>query len=446
MPAVAERRRTIAGAWYEQLLGLTQTAALETPAGERTLDALVARLRRLWMTTAHEYADATYRSPPHGEPKELPSHATISYGYERTLERTPLDARLDAYHPVPAGWSARHLLFSSGMGALAALVQSVRAFAGDAPRPDMLVSAAYFETLDLLALETHGCSLRFAAGDATFARATAEQPPAIAFVEPILYDPWLVPFDVARATGSLARTKTPPVVVVDSTLVGPALPMPNILAEAPGLPLVVQISSGLKLDQAGLELANVGIVSLYAPDANRALLVDAFERLVRVRRLTGTALPIDSVALLDVPFFLNPVVFRDYTGAVFRHNARLARAVPAGALFETVAHPSSDPRGLPWAQAPFVFFHLREDEPRAYVALEQLVLGEGARRDIVVEGGGSFGFRGHRCEAVVLERGPRRGVLKVALGAREGPSLERLIALLREIAAYPSVAAAAPTK
>jgi hypothetical protein len=38
MPAVSERRRAIALAWYEQLLELTQASSLETPDGERALD------------------------------------------------------------------------------------------------------------------------------------------------------------------------------------------------------------------------------------------------------------------------------------------------------------------------------------------------------------------------------------------------------------------------
>jgi hypothetical protein len=202
------------------------------------------------------------------------------------------------------------------------------------------------------------------------------------------------------------------------------------------------VSSGLKLDQAGLELANVGIASIYMP-ASQATELEAAERTMRmVRRLNGTALTIDTMALLDVPFFLDPVVYHDYSAAVFAQNARLARAVPAGGLFERIAHPALDPRGLPWAQAPFVFFHLRDDTVARYQQLEALVATEAAARDLALERGGSFGFRGHRCEAVALDGSTRNGVFKVALGARLGPSANGIIELLAEIAAFPTVAAA----
>lgn len=443
MPAVAERRRAIAGAWYSQLLDLTQAASLETPDGERKLDALVGQLRRAWMATAHEHADLTYRSLLSNERKVLPSRMTMAYGYERSLEENPLEARLPAYRPVPAGWSARHLLFSSGMAALSGIMQTLPAILDSRANPrSLLVAAAYFETLDLVALGTHGCSARIVTDDTTFGAACEAQVPDAAFVEPIVYDPWLRPFDVRRAAGMLAALRTPPVLVIDSTLVGPTLPMARILDEARTLPLIVQASSGLKLDQAGLELANVGIVSLYAPASEQAKLDAAADRLCVVRRLNGTALTIDTVALLDIPFFLDAATFHEYCTPVFAHNARLARAVPAGGLFETIAHPGLDPQGNPAAQAPFVFFHLREDEAVRYTDLERLVLDRASARGLALERGGSFGFRGHRCEAVHLDGAARNGVFKVALGARSGPSVDGIITLLADIAAFPTVAAA----
>jgi hypothetical protein len=443
MPAVAERRRAIAGAWYDRVLDLTQARTLETPEGERELDVLLAQLRRAWMATAHEYADVTFRSPLADQRKVLPSNATISYSYERSIEHSPFDARLPAYRPVPAGWTARHLLFSSGMGALSGIMQSLRGLvAGRSETPSLLVAAAYFETLDLVELGTHGCQARTVRDDAAFAAACAAQPPDVAFVEPIVYDPWLRPFDVQRAARHLAALELPPVFVIDSTLVGPSLPIGRILEDARTLPLVVHASSGLKLDQAGLELANVGIVSLYAPASRSVKLAEAADRLAAVQRLNGTALTVDTVALLDVPFFLDPVAFYEYCAAVFAHNARLAHAVPSGGLFETIAHPSFDPRGLPWAQAPFVFFHLRDDQPARYGELERLVIECAAASGLALERGGSFGFRGHRCEAIVLAGAERSGVFKIALGARAGPSLEGVVALMTEIAAFPTIAAA----
>jgi hypothetical protein len=139
---------------------------------------------------------------------------------------------------------------------------------------------------------------------------------------------------------------------------------------------------------------------------------------------------------------LDPATFYEYCTAVFAHNARLARAVPAGGVFETVAHPALDARDMPWAQAPFVFFHLRDDEPVRYKELECLVVDAATARGLTLQRGGSFGFRSHRCEAIVLDNPARNGIFKVALGARSGPSVDGIIALLAEIGTFPTVASA----
>lgn len=441
MPAVAERRRAIAGAWYQKVIELAAQSSLETADGERELDRLTAKLRRAWMGTAHEYADATYRSPRAGDGKLLPSQAIIDYGYERSLESSPLDARLQAYRTAPSGWSARHLLFSSGMAALSGIAQFLTSRMPHGEPSALLGAVAYFETRELLSLG--GFSTRITNSDADFHAALASGAPDVVFIEPIIYDPWLRPFDVRQAMHAAAQCPVPPIVVIDSTLVGPTLPMRQILAETPQLPLVIQANSGLKLDQAGLELANVGIVSIYAPAMHAESLDSVEERLQMLRRLNGTALTIDALALLDVPFFLDPLSLNEYTSALFGHNAALAKAVGAvatGGLFETVAHPSLDQRRLPWAQGPFVFFHLRDDSMARYAELEDVVIGAARKRGLVLDRGGSFGFRGHRCEAIELENEARNGVFKIALGARSGPSLHGIIALMAELAAFQSVA------
>jgi hypothetical protein len=89
-----------------------------------------------------------------------------------------------------------------------------------------------------------------------------------------------------------------------------------------------------------------------------------------------------------------------------------------------------------------VFFHLRDDDPERYAELERLVVDAAAARGLALERGGSFGFRSHRCEAIALDGAVRNGVFKVALGARAGPSLRGIIALMAEIATFPTVRAA----
>lgn len=57
--------------------------------------------------------------------------------------------------------------------------------------------------------------------------------------------------------------------------------------------------SGLKLDHAGLELANVGIVQLFVRDGAKIELSAMGVVLERIRALTGSELTLDELAALS---------------------------------------------------------------------------------------------------------------------------------------------------
>ncbi len=148
------------------------------------------------------------------------------------------------------------------------------------------------------------------------------------------------------------------------------------------------------------------MLSIYVPEHDGTeQSLDALVSHVRtLRRLAGTALSLDAIALLDVPFFLDATAFSDYTSAVFDHNEALARALPVGGIFERIAHPAlRAPMAMPWAVAPFVMCHLADDTPAAVHAVEAIVDAEARRRGLAFGRGGSFGFRGHRFEAIELQ-------------------------------------------
>jgi hypothetical protein len=200
--------------------------------------------------------------------------------------------------------------------------------------------------------------------------------------------------------------------------------------------LLVRMSSGLKLDQAGLELANVGLVSLYRR-ADQDFAIDPAEKLKKARTLTGAGLGFDALGALQAPWFLDRDQARGYAESVFENNALLARRLSdslaeSGGLFSQVSHPSLGADS--GAAAPFVLIQLEEDSPENYHRLEQLIQREAKARDLRFDKGGSFGFRSHRYEAILPQAGEITPFLRVALGARRGWSRDGIIDLLCEIA------------
>lgn len=420
----------------------TRAGSHDPLAREQALDVLSLSLRRCWMSVAHAASDPLLKSPPLRVPKALPGGAPLEYSYERNLRPTPLEQRVAVARPRVDGWSADHVLFRSGMAALSTFLQSYVASArtaSDAPlRLDMW--GGYFETHVLLELlrggalrwRRHsdpaelGAAIRAGVSDALLVEAVAYE-----WDLPVLDLQALVRDLLARPAGAAA------LVIVDTTLVGSSFPTAELLrALAPRPPpTVVLWNSGLKLDQEGLELANAGLLSLYTPAGATPAAPELAHLLRKMRTIVGTGLSLDEICLLDVPWFMDPVDTAHAT-AVFLHNALFAHAVPAGGLFRRVIHPAlSREASRPWARAPFVVLHLAEDTLDCHGLLLAVVAHEARRRRLCLDMGSSFGFRGHRFEVIIPRLSEGRGLFKVAMGARAGPSRDGTIQLFAELAA-----------
>jgi hypothetical protein len=216
-------------------------------------------------------------------------------------------------------------------------------------------------------------------------------------------------------------------------------PIGELLESLEGLsaPVVINLRSAAELDQAGLELASVGIASIFRHKSTHAATGDYAVRLRKARATLGAALADKDIAALKAPWFLNSEYFRRYTMAVFDNNARFAEDMAGGGrLFANVLHPRFARAHCRWAQAPYTLLRLNEPSTENYAFLERVIAFEARRRGILLDNGKGFGARGHRFQAVIPE--PSRGApfLRVAMGARSTPSLERAIRLLRDIAAF----------
>ena len=417
--------------WRDAVAALAETN-LPPWESESELDRLALALRRICLGAAHAASDRTLRSPRERDRTRAPDGAEINFGYERSLQPEALEARCAAYAPAPAGWQADHLLFSSGQAAMNCLLLALSPRgANPASPPRIRHVGGYFETEELLAmLAAHGMARELAKA--------MDEPADVLIVEPIYFDraAGAHAVDVAATLEEHAASGLgwPSLVIVDTTLVGPCCDLapllpPALIAMEPA-PLVVGLSSGLKLDQAGLELANVGIVSLYRR-GDQSFAVDPAEKLKKARTLTGAGLGFDALGALDAPWFLDRETARLYAGAVFENNALLAqRLADIDGLFSQVSHPAL---GASDADAPYCLIQLHDDTPENYRKLERLIAREAKRRNLRFDKGGSFGFRSHRYEAILPEAGEITPFLRVALGARKGWSRDGIIDLLCDL-------------
>jgi len=423
--------------WLTAVRELNDSACINfTP--EAALASLAWDLRRRWLRFAHESADAQIKSPLRTASTLTPSGTPIVYAYERSIEPRLLEARCAATTRVPPGWSGDHVLFSSAQGALAAVLHwaNTNGF-WDRESPHLIFAGNYFETQHALSAVC-GRTLDWSRKKNV---APPDRPSRTILIEPVFYDEAVNVFDMAafHRTWPAMFAANPSLVILDTTLTGPTFPMNRMLEPLSGenAPVVINIRSGLKLDQAGLELVNVGIMSVYTHIATRAsLLPDIGAALRHLRTVLGLGLTLDEISTLEAPWFLNMPHLRAHTRAVFDHNALVANAMAKGnRLFAQVLHPQFAQPDCAWAQAPYCIARLPDADVDGYRRLESILTREADRRAIQFDHGGSFGFRLHRFETVIPDKDMGEPYLRVAMGARPGPSLHGVVDLMREVAA-----------
>jgi hypothetical protein len=405
---------------------------------EAELDRLALALRRICLSLAHAVSDRALRSPLDRDVTIAPDGEAIDFGYERSIEPDALEARCAAYAPAPSGWQADHVLFSSGQAAMNTLLLALSPRGATPTNPPRIRHlGGYFETEELIAmLASHGMARELPKDGSDHAD--------VLIIEPVYFDraaqAHMVDIQDALRAHCASAEGCPTLVIVDTTLTGPCFDLSRMLPREmtclEPTPVLARLSSGLKLDQAGLELANVGIVSVYRHESQR-FAIDPVEKLKKARVLTGAGLGFDAIGALEAPWFLDRDFARTYAGTVFENNALLARRLAEiDGLLSQVSHPSLGAGG---ADAPFVLLQLHEDEPEDYRRLEEIIARRAKARRLRFDKGGSFGFRGHRYEAILPKAGEITPFLRVALGARKGWSRDGITALLCEIAQAPSL-------
>lgn len=446
----------VLSAWRKEVVSLLSDTSRRSIADERELDRLSLEMRAIWMQIAHDHTGHHLKSPLADDTVILPLGQTHDLQYERLFMPRALERRCKSYRPQIRGWASSHLLFRSGMAAISSLMQNIQAFFFGRGQTKIIVDffGGYFETQRVFDL--HASSLmtfrRHAEGQDLY-EAIEHGNGHVLFFEPVSYDWEMEVIDLELLIASMGQRKRAlDMIIVDTTIVGDRFPMQNFLSALSqgASPIVAHLSSGLKLDQEGLELANVGIVSLYcrqaAPNANAA--ENFFRQVSGHRKVNGTGLSTYEAAALDVPWFLNTNRFSEHCRAVFENNTRLARALKStiqshDGIFERVSHPSlRSSAHLAWAVAPFVTIHFKErfDHESTHQKVISTMLANATVDGTRFLGTGmSFGFRGHRFEIIKPEKilhpnGKSKGLLKIAMGRRNGPMADAVINLVKSLA------------
>ena len=439
--------------WQKKAENLSHSRALETLSGERKLEALIMELRHHWLCAVHGRSDRYLMTPPQTQIKYLPDGERVNYPYDRWLKPQHLERRLSEASPTPKSWHKQSLVFASAMAAITTFLQAYR---GLAPQWMKELSGSlslhwwggYFEIGKALQLI---CDQRFVgrkhADQAGLHKHIRQGQTDLIMVEPVAAKLELDVFDLDGFVEAWENRKSqrPATILVDTSMMGDAFSMADFCRRLNANPpaLIVEVRSGLKLDQQGLELSNAGLMNLWVPEGPKSeeLLKEITRSLQICRTTLGTALSFNELAALQAPLFLDTELLSTHTDAVFAANRQFAQSLnplikPDTGLFDAVFHPSLEPHPeRPWAQSPIVYLRYRPDDDSGRAFLNNVLDFESHRRKLCFWSASSFGFRSHRYE-MGYGRGIRYNTMRVAMGSRQGPSFDGVVTLFQELAGY----------
>jgi hypothetical protein len=439
-PGIAPELSPIAARLRDEALPASDRAA------ESALDGIARTFRRALLAYVNAGTREHFRSPEHQVDLRLPGGKLQFYTYERSMSADELERAIAAGAARAEGWNDVHVSFSSCMAAVLHILQSCVSMLAPAGTRALQIAhwGSYFETDMVLQYLSSAAMQWRTEADATAPLRAGDVD--ILSIEPVRYDWELSSLELDTFIRAWrAAIRRPRIILIDTTLCSFTWPTAAFLsALRDGRPLlVVEYRSGLKLDQQGLELANLGIVSAYSCDEGAG--TPSAEQLAVTLRMArgaaGAAPSADAVAALDLPFLFDPAWLRRHAGRVFVNTALVAEKLHGiNGIFSRVAHPSLPGRSQPLRHAPFVICQLAEDTLEHHALLIGILVEEARRRGIPLTLGSSFGFRGHRCETIIPHLSTNRGMFKIAPGARSGPQLDELISLLSHIASFKDIA------
>lgn len=409
-------------------------------------------LRSHWINYARDFALQAQVTHPNSSILPLPRGGSATLGEYGDPILDDFESRLREAHKGRSTTDGEHIVLASGMAAISSLLFVLRDWWRPSPQNpmDCVCWGSYFETVFQLETLEHGqFSAQLIPSQDKFLQAVAEGIHPMVTIDPVAYS-WemdVLDLDAFVEAWNQRPEVAGQVLVLDTTLVGETFPVQELRSRLKNVTLFCHMASGLKLDQRGIELNNVGFLSLYANDKD--LEREFAAALRQLRTELGYGISYREMCEFDTEFFLKPDELANYGEKVYLNNQFLAQNLDLGEgkIFERVRHPSLSARSsLPWAVAPFVVFHLADDALVNQGLLLEVLNHECELRGIPFHTGASFGFRFHRYEVIVPNYGLQnpgtegkevhapRSLFKVAMGSNQGPLRARIVDLINEVA------------
>ena len=408
---------------------------LENYTGSFVLSSFALKIRSLFLSCAEKRCRNIPLSPINSQAIQFRENEKMHYGYARNISSELLEKKIDSQFYA---YYSDTVLFNSGMSAidntLRLLIHYFSNFKNDPIR--IGVFAGYFETKMIFRLlTTNNVIFRFCDTEDELLSEKFD----IVYLEPILYNWDLSSINLQKIFSSWFSDNSPRVLIVDSSLTPESWNKKHILKELikTNVDILCDVRSGVKIDQLGFELCNVGIVRIY----QRHKVFDHFsDNLRKMRSLTGSCLQPRDLIILYNSFFLNDKWLNIHNSLICKNNAILASFLmpfSKTGLLDSISHPSvlSDTY---LNHAPFVILRLNISDFYDYNFFVSVLAFESQRRNLNFNYRNSFGFRDHNYDIIIPSVKERSCIFKIAMGSRQD-QIDEICNMLLDLLKYASI-------
>lgn len=406
-------------------------------------DKAVASLRNHIILDATLKSSMNFRSPIFGSKDH--EGLDIDFSYERSLNPKKLEKKINSQLEVPGKWKVNTLCFNSCMAALTTILQTLKHMLKPTPDKPIILGnmTSYFETNIIL---NYLSDSLFNIKDIDLDETENFNDIEIFFFETVRYDQEMNSFNTGFFLRNWIKSNPKPrIIIIDTTLTGNLWPVNQFLdllsQNTDGPITVIVCRSGLKLDQRGMEITNLGICSIYTTNEKKFIPnnKELKETLKLVRNSTGASVPYSTEIALSSNYLFSEDSTAHHTKAVLQNNLILANRLYSGGIFNKVFHPSLSAKKYSFNHCPFIMIHLDDNSIEAHEKFLSIIVSRLKSEKINAQMGSSFGFCGHRFESFVPRVKDNIAYFKIAMGARIGSGTDNFIKFMEDISAYDSV-------
>lgn len=344
---------------------------------------------------------------------------TISFSYERNISHRVLERRFDL--SIDSDFYHKTIFFNSGISAIYNVIISLKRILRK-EKLNILTQSSYFETGMINSILMNSISTLDSNTDVEF---------DVIFIESIDYNNLcycsLIELIQSREISFSDNQIT--FIIVDTTLYKDKNEVENTFGKIfPTNVILIEVESLIKFYQLGLELSNVGAVTIYSHYSICEIVDDLAVYLKKVRNISGSNLNLYEIALLSNELMLNHDLVDVYRTRIYKNARKFYDILSKEKSNFKFIYPEKNK-----GESPFIIMKNESytiDDYLLYCSLLKIIVEE---EEVDVIMGSSFGFNHTRYELIITDRVKGEAFIKLSIGAFDENSQIEFASLINRL-------------